>query len=93
MSIFKTSLFAAGIIGLSLAAAGCSSSNATGSHQNAKTLTVVFLPGDSAKEAGPARTALANEIHKATGKKLKLKPLPTTTLLSRLFHLVKPKLR
>ena len=76
MRIFKTSLFAAGIVGLSLAAAGCSSSNASGGHQKAKDLTVVFLPGDSAKEAGPARTALANEIHKATGKKVTVK---TTT--------------
>lgn len=76
MNIFKTSLFAAGIVGLSLAAAGCSSSNASGGYQKAKDLTVVFLPGDSAKEAGPARTALANEIHKATGKKVTVK---TTT--------------
>lgn len=70
MKIFKTSLFAAGIAELSLAATGCSSSNTTGGHQKVNSLTVVFLPGNSAREAGPARTALANEIYKATGQSL-----------------------
>lgn len=76
MKSLKTSLFAAGILGLALTAAGCSSNHAAGDSAKAKSLTVVFLPGDSAKEAGPARTALAHEISKATGKKVDVK---TTT--------------
>ena len=76
MTPLKRTLLLTGMVGLSLAAAGCSTKSNADQAGKSKELTVVFLPGDSAKEATAARTALASEIHKATGKKVNVK---TTT--------------
>ncbi len=69
MKIFKKTLLAAGLVGVALSAAGCQSADSTGNSASNKSLSVVFLPSDSAKEATAARTAVAKELSKATGKK------------------------
>ena len=69
MKNWKKALAAAGLIGMSVTLAACSSPLANGGKKSG-TLNVVFLPSDSAKEEGAARKALTEEIHKATGKKV-----------------------
>ncbi|KRL80941.1 phosphate/phosphite/phosphonate ABC transporter substrate-binding protein [Secundilactobacillus paracollinoides] len=76
MKIFKRSLLAAGMVGVALSAAGCQSADSTGESASNKSLSVVFLPSDSAKEATAARTSVAKALSKATGKKVTVK---TTT--------------
>jgi phosphonate transport system substrate-binding protein len=55
--------------------AACSNSSSKSSNSK-KPLTIVFLPSDSAKEEGAARTALKEKISQATGRKVKVE---TTT--------------
>ncbi|WP_252192361.1 phosphate/phosphite/phosphonate ABC transporter substrate-binding protein [Secundilactobacillus kimchicus] len=73
--MFKRGMKAATLVtllmGSSLTMAACSNGSATGNADN-KTLTVVFLPGDSAKEVTGARQAFSKEISKATGKKVNI---------------------
>lgn len=69
MTIWKRAMVAAGLIGMSVTLAACSSPVANGGKKS-DTLNVVFLPSDSAKEEDAARKALTSEIHKATGKKV-----------------------
>ncbi len=75
MTIFKKALLATGLLGVALSLGACSSKSLANG-DSSKTLNVVFLPSDSAKEEDAARKALTTEIHKATGKKVNVQ---TTT--------------
>lgn len=71
--VSKTIVAAVSLLGIVLSLGGCASSSKS---QSSKTLTVVFLPSDSAKEESAARTDLSKKISEATGKKVKVQ---TTT--------------
>lgn len=69
----KKLAFAASAAGIALALAACNNpvTGANGTTNGSdKTISVVFLPSDSAKEADAARQALTKEIRQATGKKV-----------------------
>lgn len=68
-----SALFALLSILLIATLAGCSSKKSASSNQ---TLTMVFYPNESAKDFNASRTAIKQQLKKATGKKIKIQ---TTT--------------
>lgn len=82
-----SALFALLSILLIATLAGCSSKKSASSNQ---TLTMVFYPNESAKDFNASRTAIKQQLKKATGKKLRFKQPLITTLRLKPSLLAKP---